>query len=82
MPMPLNVELLDAVVLGCKEPVGDVESESLSLSSLLQGVRQQRDEEMRLLTGVFQDFRGPQMLLWDPKDRRKLLLGIEDTFMG
>lgn len=24
MPMPLNVELLDAVVLGCKEPVGDV----------------------------------------------------------
>ena len=23
MPMPLNVELLDAVVLGCKEPVGD-----------------------------------------------------------
>ena len=24
MPMPLNVELLDAVVLGCKEPVGDL----------------------------------------------------------
>ena len=24
MSMPLNVELLDAVVLGCKEPVGDV----------------------------------------------------------
>ena len=48
----------------------------------LQGVFFQRDEEMRLLTGVFEDFGGPQRLLWDPKDGRKLLLGTEDTFMG
>ena len=25
---------------------------------------------------------GPQRLLWDPKNGRKLLLGTEGTFMG
>ena len=47
----------------------------------LQGVFFQSASRMRPVWGLFLDFRGPQRLLWDPKDGRKLLLGTEDTFM-
>ena len=53
-----------------------------SPDSYVQGLSRLLDVGMRLLTGVFSDFRGLQRLLWDPKDGRKLLLGTEDTFMG
>ena len=56
--------------------------EKVKLNCDIQGDSKLLDEGMRLLTGVFLDFRGPQRLLWNPKDGRKLLLGTEDTFIG
>ena len=48
----------------------------------IQGVQIDVASGMGLLQECFWTLRGPQRLPWDPKDRRKLLLGKKHTIVG
>ena len=67
MPMPLNVELLDAVVLGCKEPVGDVALEPHHLLTDLSHVGNLRGQLQTEAVLRLQNFVSENLLENDDK---------------
>ena len=54
---------------------------SANVTLKLQGVQIDVASGMGLLQECFWTLRGPQRLLWDPKDGRKLLLGMKHTIV-